>query len=181
MQTDILFHLLDEDTKEHCIRTQNISKKCAQCLSSDDRFITQVSIAARYHDIGKLYVPSYILNKPSQLTDKEFEVVKEHAKKGYQIASEIFLPEISEMILFHHENEDGSGYYGKESFFIPKGAQIIHVCDVYDALVTNRTYHNALNEQEALEYIRQRTGTMFNPSVVNAFLELMQKQINDTS
>lgn len=177
MQTDVLFHFLDEKTKEHCIRTQELSKETAKLLNPDEVFVMQVSIAARYHDIGKVYVPSQILQKPTQLSDEEFEFIKEHARNGFRIASEIFHDDICKMILYHHENEDGSGYYGKKSVYIPSGAQIIHVCDVYDALITKRSYHEPMEEQKVLDFINENKNRMFNEEVVEAFLDA-KRQLN---
>ncbi len=171
MQTDVLLHVLDRNTREHCRRVQELSRKTAGVLYRDDVFAMQVSIAARYHDIGKVYVPVDILNKPGRLTEAEYDVIKKHAKSGFHIASEIFTRDICEMILYHHENEDGSGYYGKKSLLIPPGSQIIHVCDVYDALTTERPYHAPMDTGDALEYIRENAGKMFRPDVVEAFLK----------
>ena len=178
MQTDVLFHVLDEETKKHCLRTQEMSKDIARKIDLDDVFVMQITIAARYHDVGKVLIPKHIIAKPSSLTEKEYELIKEHARNGFRITSEIFHRDICEMILYHHENEDGSGYYGMDSFHIPLGAQIIHVCDVYDALTSKRPYHEPMEEKEALQYLKDNAGTLFNPDIVNAFLELKENKEN---
>lgn len=171
MQTDVLFHILDDETKEHCIRTQKMCREIARLVYPNDVFVMQTTIAARYHDVGKVYIPKNILFKSSDLTPEEYACIKEHAKNGFRITSEIFHRDICEMILYHHENEDGSGYYGIKGIHIPLGAQIIHVCDVYDALTSKRPYHEPMEKEKALEYLKRNSGTLFAPDVVGVFLE----------
>ncbi len=129
------------------------------------------------HDSGKIGVPLEILNKPGKLTGEEWQTIKSHVEKGYQIAmSSPDFAGIADMIRHHHECWDGSGYpdgLSRES--IPLLSRIIAVVDAYDAMVTNRSYRSAVTPQEAMEELRRCASTQFDPSVVSAFIQMLQE------
>jgi HD-GYP domain-containing protein (c-di-GMP phosphodiesterase class II) len=125
------------------------------------------------HDIGKKFTPIEILTKPGSLTTEELNTIKEHPSNGYHFIKKYF-PTISATtyvgILQHHERYDGSGYpSGIKGEDITIFGRILAVCDVYDALVSDRPYHNAHLPSEALEFIQGGSGTMFDPNVVLVF------------
>lgn len=119
------------------------------------------------HDIGKIKIPKPILNKPGKLTDGEIVVMKTHARIGAKILESRVPATITDAILFHHENIDGTGYYGVSGRDIPEAAKVIRVCDVYDSLVSRRPYKEPWTKGEALIYLKEKSGTMFDPVYVD--------------
>lgn len=140
---------------------------------SNDR-LNLLSQAALLHDIGKTKISLDILNKKEKLTDQEMEIIRSHPQEGYNMVKDNLKMSavVKNVILSHHENEDGSGYprhlKGDDIHFF---AKIIHVCDVYDALVTNRVYRKAMNPAEALEYLMSNCCVMFNIDCVQKIME----------
>jgi HD-GYP domain-containing protein (c-di-GMP phosphodiesterase class II) len=133
--------------------------------------IAKIRTAAAVHDIGKLRIPSELLNKPGQLSEKEFEIVKRHPDEGAAIVSCMEDPEITAMVRHHHERFDGAGYpsglTGEET---PLGARIIAVADTFDALTSVRPYRNAISHKRALQAVVDVSGAQLDPAVVRAFL-----------
>ena len=124
--------------------------------------------------MGKLEVPAEILNKPSKLTTEEYDIIKKHPQKSYDLLADRF--ELSSNVrmgvLCHHENEDGSGYpRGLTGDKINIFAKILHVVDVYDALTSKRSYKKAYACSEALEYLMGGTATLFDEKVVDVFMK----------
>lgn len=122
-------------------------------LNGDD--LEQLVMAGLLHDLGKLVIPREILNKPSRLTPEEYEVMKSHASLSYEIIKERWdiSAQVKASVLYHHENEDGSGYpAGKEGDELSIFTKILHVADVYDALVSKRPYKEPYSPYEACEY-----------------------------
>ena len=85
----------------------------------------------------------------------------------------LFVPEVCNMILYHHENMDGSGYYGLDGDNIPLGSRIIHICDVYDALISDRPYRNGWSKAKAVAYMREQSDTMFDVAILDLFLDIL--------
>ncbi len=143
--------------------------------------------SAPLHDIGKIGVPDALLNKPGRLTADEFEMMKSHTVKGGKIIDRAmaavssggdvsYLKEGWNVAVYHHEKWDGTGYpYGKAGFGIPLSARIMAVADVFDALVSKRSYKEALSPDTAFEIIRKGAGTQFDPAVAGAFLRAEDK------
>jgi len=121
--------------------------------------------------MGKLAVPEYILNKPGKLTEAEFQKMKLHASVGADILSAIDFPyPVVPIVRHHHENWDGTGYpSGIKATEIPIGARILAVVDCFDALTSDRPYRAKLSDDEALAILKQRSGSMYDPMVVDAF------------
>lgn len=143
------------------------------CGLADDE-LRKLSQAALLHDVGKTCVPIEIINKPGRLTEEEFAEVKNHPRYGYNMLRDNY--EVSSVarnaILSHHENEDGSGYpRGLTSEKIHLFAKIIHIADVYDALVTKRVYKDAMNPADAMEYLMANSERMFDKELVTLFME----------
>ena len=135
--------------------------------------LQELSEAALLHDIGKLSIRVEILNKKEPLTPEEFALIRTHPEKGYEKVKDdpVISNTVKSAILSHHENEDGSGYPRHlKSDEIHRFAKIIHVCDVYDALVSNRVYRRAMNPADAMEYLMSNCWVMFD---VNYVREIM--------
>jgi putative nucleotidyltransferase with HDIG domain len=165
----------DAVTHGHIRRVQNLAAALARRLALSDRLeLRALEAAALLHDIGKLAIPDHILNKPGRLTAGELERMKAHAAIGAEILSEVEFPyPVVPIVRHHHENWDGSGYPdGLVGDVIPIGARILAVVDCYDALTSDRPYRRALSGSDALSIVVSRGGTMYDPRVVEAFVDL---------
>ena len=162
----------DGVTSNHIHRVQQYALGLARTLGPiDDVTMKAIQAAALLHDTGKLAVPERILNKPGKLTPAEFETMKLHVDVGADILSAIDFPyPVVPIVRAHHENWDGSGYpNGLAGVDIPVGARILSVVDCYDALTSDRPYRPAMTHAAAMEIIRVRRGTMYDPAIVDAF------------
>lgn len=168
---------LDAVTKGHSLETQALSERIACLMGLDRQEVTDISVAARYHDIGKADLPAGILQKKEPLSEKEFRIIKRHPKTGADYFAPAHMDKIAGIILYHHENHDGSGYFRLEEKEIPMGARIIHVCDVYSALTSDRPYRSAWSKEAALSYLADNKGTEFDPRVVNIFLRFAVRNL----
>jgi putative nucleotidyltransferase with HDIG domain len=165
----------DQITHGHIRRVQNYAVALAKAMGvSDEKLIRAIEAAALLHDMGKLAVPEYILNKPGPLTPAEFEKMKLHASVGADILSAIDFPyPVVPIVRHHHENWDGTGYPdGIAGADIPIGARILSVVDCFDALTSDRPYRPRLPDREAIRILIERRGKMYDPLVVDAFIEL---------
>ncbi|PYE54889.1 HD-GYP domain-containing protein [Deinococcus yavapaiensis] len=128
---------------------------------------------ARIHDIGKARVPTGILEKPGPLTPAERGLIEQHPAWGVEMAPQSPIM-VREIVLHHHERWDGSGYPEHlNGPNIPLLARIVAVCDVFDALVSDRPYRSAWSREDAVTYIEHASGREFDPSVVDAFMRVM--------
>jgi response regulator RpfG family c-di-GMP phosphodiesterase len=136
-----------------------------------DEEIERIRIASLLHDLGKIAIPEEILDKPSQLTDTEWQAIGEHPRIGQVILEQASsLREAIPVILHHHERFNGGGYpHGLKGTEIPLGARIVSVADAYHAIVHDRPYKAAQTHQQALEELRRHAGTQFDPEVVEIF------------
>jgi len=165
----------DQVTHDHLRRVQQNAIRLARELNIQDELeLRALEAAALLHDMGKLAIPEHILNKPDKLTDAEFEVMKLHSAIGADILAPIDFPfPIVPIVRHHHENWDGSGYPdGLREQQIPIGARILSVVDCFDALTSDRPYRRALAPGRAIEVIRERSGVMYDPTVVAALLRI---------
>jgi putative nucleotidyltransferase with HDIG domain len=165
----------DQITHGHIRRVQAYAVGLAQELGVADRKLIQaIEAAALLHDMGKLAVPEYILNKPGKLTPAEFEKMKLHASVGADILSAIEFPyPVVPIVRHHHENWDGSGYpQGLHGTDIPIGARILSVVDCFDALTSDRPYRPRLTDNDALKILIDRRGSMYDPLVVDTFVRI---------
>ncbi len=161
----------DPYTDGHSRRVALHSAMAARKLGLDRDEIAKIRTAAAIHDIGKLRVPSELLNKPGELSGEEFEIVKRHADEGAEIVSCMEDPEITGMVRHHHERFDGAGYpAGLKGEEAPLGARIIAVADTFDALTSVRPYRTAIPHKRALETILAVSGSQLDPVVVRAFV-----------
>jgi putative two-component system response regulator len=174
----VLAEFRDTDTGEHTIRVGDLSASIATELGSDREWVSQLRLAGRLHDIGKVAVPDSILMKPGPLTPAEFDVMKTHTTIGAEILAGSSSPLIqlaAEVALNHHERWDGTGYpNGLAAEEIPLSGRIVTVADVYDALTSHRTYKHAWTPLEAITYIVGARGAQFEPQIVDAFVRVMR-------
>jgi putative nucleotidyltransferase with HDIG domain len=165
----------DQITHGHIRRVQHYAVTLAKRVGvTDAAQISAIEAASLLHDMGKLAVPEYILNKPGALTPAEFEKMKLHASVGADILGAIEFPyPVVPIVRHHHENWDGSGYPGGlKSTEIPIGARILSVVDCFDALTSDRPYRPRLPDSEAIKILLQRRGTMYDPLIVDAFVAI---------
>ncbi len=180
----------DPETGNHIRRTQFYVKALAEKLKTHPRFshdLTAHNIETFYksaplHDIGKVGIPDKILLKPGRFEPEEFEIMKTHAKLGFDAIEQAehqlgikvdFLRTAKEIALSHHEKWDGSGYpYGLMGDKIPLSARLMAIADVYDALISRRIYKEGMPHNEALNLMRQDRGTHFDPDIFDAFIEI---------
>jgi putative nucleotidyltransferase with HDIG domain len=163
----------DQVTHGHIRRVQRYAVGLAKELGVSDRNqLKALEAAALLHDMGKLAIPEYILNKPGRLTPGEFEKMKLHAGIGADILSAIRFPyPVVPIVRHHHENWDGTGYPGSlKGTDIPIGARILSVVDCFDALTSDRPYRPALDTNAAFGVILERRGSMYDPLVVDSFI-----------
>jgi len=164
----------DNYTYVHCLNVAVLAVTIGIGAGFSDEQLYSLSEAALLHDIGKIKIDLNLLNKKEKLSAKEMDTIREHPSEGYLMVKDnhFIKSVVKNAILFHHENEDGSGYpQGLISKQIHMYAKIIHVCDVYDALVSKRTYKDAMNPAEALEYLMSNCGTMFDIIYVKKLIE----------
>ncbi|MGH9143364.1 MAG: HD-GYP domain-containing protein [Vicinamibacterales bacterium] len=133
-----------------------------------------VEAAALFHDVGKLAIPTRLLARPGPLTPVEYEHVKRHAAIGADLLAGLSFPaDLSRLVRHHHEHWDGSGYPDRlRRDDIPAGARALAIADCYDALTSDRPYRRAVSHATAISMISDRCGSMFDPEMVEAFLQL---------
>ena len=168
----------DQITHGHIRRVQRLAVGLAKSIGiKDDAQIKAIEAAALLHDMGKLAIPEFILNKPGRLTSNEFDVMKQHANIGADILGSIHFPyPVVPIVRHHHESWDGSGYPNKlKGVDIPLGARILSVVDCFDALTSDRPYRPRLPVEEAIAILLQRRGTMYDPLIVDRFVEAQQE------
>ena len=165
----------DQITHGHIRRVQIYAVGLASKIGvTDPQLIRAIEAAALLHDMGKLAVPEYILNKPGPLTPAEFEKMKLHASVGADILSAIDFPyPVVPIVRHHHESWNGTGYPdGIAGTDIPIGARILSVVDCFDALTSDRPYRPRLSDRDAVNILLQRRGVMYDPLVVDTFIRV---------
>ena len=177
----------DKNTGNHVRKTAAYAEIILKQMKRDgvyadaltDEFIAEVVSAAPLHDVGKIHVSDIVLNKPGRLTEEEFQEMKEHTNVGKEIISSViqivpdslYLKEARNLAAFHHERWDGSGYpSGLAGEDIPLSARIMAVADVFDALVSRRSYKEPFPFEKAMQIIREGSGSHFDPKIAEAFL-----------
>ena len=167
-----------QETEEHGQRLTSLTGMIGKRLGLEQKLLDELELLSMLHDIGKIGVDDRILNKPGRLTPEEWEQMKLHSEIGYRIAmSTPELEHIAGYILHHHERWDGTGYPGKlKGKDIPLASRILAVADSFDAMTEDRVYRRAMPWEDALEEIRQCSGTQFDPDIAHLFVDLIQAQ-----
>jgi HD-GYP domain-containing protein (c-di-GMP phosphodiesterase class II) len=161
----------DNYTADHCRSVVELVTEVAAELSVPTPEMQELEFAALLHDVGKIAIPKEILNKPSKLTDEEFEIIKQHTIEGQLLLDRVggLLGRVGKIVRSCHERWDGKGYpdglAGRE---IPFQARIVFACDAYNAMTTDRVYRKAMSRDEALAEMRANSGTQFDPTIVSA-------------
>lgn len=168
----------DPYTAGHQIRVSQLAHRIAQEMNLSPNKIESVRIASLIHDIGKIGIPSEILTKPTKLDTIEFSFMKKHPEIGYTILKDIDFPyPIAQIVLQHHERNDGSGYpQGLKGEAILLEAKIINVADVVEAMSSHRPYREALGIDVTLEEIIKNKGILYDPEIVDVCVKLFKEK-----
>jgi diguanylate cyclase (GGDEF)-like protein/putative nucleotidyltransferase with HDIG domain len=168
----------DGYTHGHIRRVEAYATELAKCLGiRSDEELMAIKAGALLHDIGKIAIPEYILNKPTVLTETEYEKMKIHPVVGANILKDIAFPyPVMPMVKSHHERWDGKGYPdGLKEDQIPMTARILALVDCYDALTSNRPYRSPMPRNQVVELFRKESGKAYDPAVVDAFLTNIER------
>ena len=167
----------DSYTNGHSTRVAKYSVMIAEKMGYDKEQINLVEYTALLHDIGKIGVPREIINKPSRLTEEEYEIIKTHPIIGSKTLEGITeIPDIAIGARFHHERFDGRGYPdGLSGTDIPEIARIIGVADAYDAMTSNRSYRDLLSQEIVRGEIEKGKGTQFDPDIADVMLSIIDE------
>lgn len=170
----------DKYTNGHSTRVAEYSMLIAKRMGYEGEKLEQLEFSALLHDIGKIGVPREIINKPSRLTDEEYEIIKTHPGTGANILKEVTeLPDIMIGARWHHERYDGKGYPDQlAGTDIPELARIIGVADAYDAMTSKRSYRDVLAQEIVKEEIEKGRGKQFDPQIADVMLLLMAEDTN---
>ena len=171
--------LRDKETEGHTQRVTELTVQIAQQIGVPEEEIIDIRRGALLHDIGKMGIPDKILLKPGPLDEDEWKIMKNHSSLAYDLLYPIsYLRPALDVPLYHHEKYDGSGYpNGLKGEQIPIAARIFAIVDVWDALTSDRPYRSAWSVKKALKYIKDQSGSHFDPRVVEIFLNLIQSEL----
>lgn len=167
----------DNYTRGHSSRVAKYSMEIARRYGYTSKAQEEIYMMGLLHDVGKIGIPDAVINKPSRLTDDEYDVIKDHPVVGFNILKNISeLPKLAVGARWHHERFDGTGYPdGLAGQDIPEEARIIAVADAYDAMSSNRSYHDIFAQQYIRRELEQGKGTQFDP----VFADIMLKMIDE--
>ncbi len=171
----------DRETEGHSTRVSRLTCLLAEEIGLNGQQLKALERGALLHDIGKIGIIDSILHKPGKLTDEEWKTMRIHPDIGARIVEGIpFLQESLSVIRYHHERWDGSGYpVGLKKEDIPIQARIFAVADVFDALTSKRSYRKKSSAEEAIQYIKEQSGILFDPLIVEALTRLPYKEFTE--
>ncbi len=164
----------DRYTAGHSNRVSELACATAAAMGVTGDDLNEIRIGALLHDIGKIGISDSVLQKPGKLTSEEFAIIKQHPEIGRRILEGVqgFAPYLS-VVELHHENWDGTGYpKGQSGETTPLAARIVHICDAYDAMTTDRPYRRGMTSAQATSILREFAGRQFDPHIVEVFLGL---------
>ena len=167
--------LRDKETEGHSERVGDLTVRLAQAMGIDGEALVNIRRGALLHDIGKMGTPDSILSKAGLLDDAERKIIQKHPQDAYDMLKQIdYLRSALEIPYCHHEMWDGSGYpRGLKGEEIPISARIFTVVDVFDALTNDRPYRKAMPQADAIKYLILKSGSYFDPTIVNMFTKLL--------
>jgi len=173
-----VLEMKDIETEGHCERVVVIAIYIAEKMELGRHEIGQLVIGAYLHDIGKVSIPDEILFKKGKLSKAQRTIIEKHVYKGYEVlADDDILSAVNDLVLYHHEKWDGTGYpCGLKGEEIPVVARIFSVADVFDALVSERPYKQGYSFAEAMDVIKSYSGSFFDPAVVEIFEQLSEEE-----
>src|SRR5919204_1994105 len=168
----------DRYTEAHSRDTAALAVAVGRRLRLGKEDLQFLEYAALLHDIGKIGIPGYVLNKPGPLSSEEMAIMREHPVIGERILASVpGLVQVRPVVRAEHERWDGKGYPdGLAAEAIPLGARIIHVCDAFHAMATDRPYRPALAHDRILAELRENAGTQFDPRVVGVLLQVIESR-----
>jgi diguanylate cyclase (GGDEF)-like protein len=162
----------DAYTGSHSERVSDLAARVAMKLGLSAEEVELTRLAGSLHDLGKLAIPEEILRKPGELTDSERLVLERHPQIGFRMLDSLGVDPVADVVLHHHERWDGAGYPDRlRGEQIPLGARIIFVADAFDAMTSDRVYRPRRSVEEALAELRRCAGTQFDPTIVAAFAD----------
>lgn len=177
--SDILHKIQEKDdyTEVHCNNTGNLAVQIATFMKLDEKIIENVLYAGKCHDVGKIDLPIAVLNKPSELSAEEYDLVKTHSEVGATIIQDVLNnEELAEIVRQHHEKLDGSGYpKGLSGRDIRMEAKILLVADSFDAMTTNRPYRSKRSDEEAINELFKYSGIWYDDAVVKALVHVVRR------
>lgn len=165
----------DRETEGHSVRVSRIAAKLGETLNFSHEQLKVLERGSLLHDIGKIGISDTILHKPGPLSEEEWKIMRMHPEIGAQIVQGIpFLQDTISLIRHHQERWDGSGYpYGQKGEEIPMLARMFSIVDAFDALTSNRPYREKITVEEAITYLHEQSGILFDPKIVEAFKKLV--------
>ena len=166
----------DEYTSIHCINVCILAVTFGRALGIEKKELNILGMGALLHDLGKMKIPLEILNKPARLTPEEYELMKTHSHEGYKMLNEKgdMHKDILDIVLSHHERIDGSGYpNGTSDELISQLTQITSVVDVYDAITSNRCYHDGIPPYDAMKMMYEWSSKNFVPDLIEGFIKCL--------
>jgi putative nucleotidyltransferase with HDIG domain len=165
----------DRYTASHCARVAEYTEQLGRAMGIEGTQLEWLRTGSMMHDVGKLAVPSAILNKPGPLDADEWRIMRQHPEWGDRLAAKMQLPDVvRDVVRHHHERWDGAGYpdrLGERA--IPLVARMLCVVDVYDALTSERSYRRALTRDEALTVMQTESGSTLDPAIYRTFRRVM--------
>jgi HD-GYP domain-containing protein (c-di-GMP phosphodiesterase class II) len=168
----------DNYTGSHSRSVVDLVRAVAEEMGIDSDERQELEFAALLHDVGKIGIPKEILNKPSALSESEFEIMKTHTIEGQFMLDRIggLLGRVGEIVRSCHERWDGNGYPdGLKGEEIPLPARIVFACDAFSAMTTDRPYRQAMSWEEALNELQDNAGTQFDPEVISALTKVLME------
>jgi HD-GYP domain-containing protein (c-di-GMP phosphodiesterase class II) len=164
----------DHDTNIHNYRVTIYSVRLAETVGLEKERIQSLIKGAFLHDLGKIGISDNILLKPGKLTEEEFNIMKVHVHIGLEIVNNYkWLIDAEDIVQYHHERFNGSGYIGLKEREIPINARIFTIADYFDALTSKRPYKEPYSFEKSLQILREGNKTVFDPELLNAFLEII--------
>jgi putative nucleotidyltransferase with HDIG domain len=166
----------DGSTEGHSRRVALLAVQVGETLGLAPATLRHLAVGGLLHDIGKLAVAGAILRKPGKLTDEEYDAVKQHPAAGVLLLRELggFPAAVHALVGEHHERLDGAGYpAGRTGAELETGPRILAVCDVYDALVSDRVYREAWTPERALALLREQAGSAFDGACVESLARVV--------
>ena len=172
------FFTQHENEKEHANRVSKMCYEMGKLMHFELNQLNKIKLAGLMHDIGKVNIPTAILNKVSELSTNEWDQIMKHSEVGYRILSAVNeFAEVSEVVLAHHERWDGKGYpKGLSKEDIPLSSRILAIVDAYDTMIHTQAYASAVSQEEALEELINKANKQFDPYLVELFI---QNQVYD--
>lgn len=164
----------DDSTFTHCLNVSLICNVFAKWLGMNDAEVELATTCGLFHDIGKVMIPAEVIKKPGKLTEEEYNIVKTHTVKGYEILREYtsLEQEVKISALMHHEKCDGTGYpLGVKGEYIDKYAKIVAIADIYDAMTSARVYHAPLCPFKVIKIFEQEGYIKYEPRYIMTFLQ----------